>query len=102
MKRAVVWSRAALDELKAQAGFIARDNPAAARRVTERIRITGDGLSHFATGRPGRVAGTYEKSMSGLPSIVAYAIERTFDFETVIVLHVIHTARDRPAGSWPD
>lgn len=76
MKRATYWSRAALDDLKQQVAWIARDNPAAARRTAERIRTAGDNLADFATGHAGRVAGTYEKSVSGLPYVVAYAIDR--------------------------
>ena len=101
MKRPVVWSRAALEDMKAQVAFIARENPAAARRVAERIRATGNALQDFATGHPGRVAGTYEKSVAGLPYIIAYAIDRKDDAETIAVLHVIHAARDWREGEWP-
>jgi plasmid stabilization system protein ParE len=102
MKRPVSWSRAALDDLKAQAAHIARDNPAAARRVATRIRATGDGLADFATGHPGRVAGTYEKSVGGLPYILAYAIAGHGEGEVVVILHVIHAARDWREGGWPE
>lgn len=101
MKRAVSWSRAALNELKALVAYIARDNPVAARRVAARIRSTGDALADFATGNQGRVAETYEKSVSGLPYIIAYAIDRKEGVEAVVVLHVIHTARDWREGTWP-
>ena len=94
MKRPVRWSSAALDDIKAQIAYIAHDNPAAARRVAERIRATGDNLAEFAIGHPGRVAGTYEKAVGGLPYIIAYAIDRSVNAETIVVLHVIHTARD--------
>lgn len=100
MKRAVTWSRAALDDLKAQVSYIAQDNPAAARRVAATIRKTGDALADFATGHLGRVAGTYEKSLGGLPYIIAYAIEVSGNKETIVVLHVIHTARDWREGKW--
>lgn len=100
MKRPVKWSRAALDELKAQVAYIARDNPAA-RQVAARIRSAGDGLADFATGHPGRVMGTYEKSVSGLPYIIAYAIDRSDGAEAVVVLHVVHAARDWCEGEWP-
>lgn len=89
MKRDVSWSRAALDDLKAQLAYIARDNPAAAHRVAQRIRETGSKLADFATGHPGRVTGTYEKSVSGLPDIIAYAIDVRSDCEAIIILHVI-------------
>lgn len=100
MKRAVTWSRAALNDLKGQVSYIARDNPTAARRVAASIRQTGDALADFATGHPGRVAGTYEKSVTGLPYIIAYAIDAHGDEEVIVVLHVIHTARDWHEGEW--
>jgi toxin ParE1/3/4 len=101
MKRPVRWSRASLDDLKTQVARIARENPAAARCVAGRIRETGDGLADFATGHPGRVAETYEKSVGGLPYVIAYAIDRSGDGEAVVVLHVIHTSRDWQEGEWP-
>ena len=85
MRRPVIWTRAALGDLNAQIAYIAHENPAAARRVAERIRATGNGLQDFATGHPGRVAGTYEKSVAGLPYIIAYAIDRNDDAETIAV-----------------
>jgi toxin ParE1/3/4 len=101
MKRLVIWSRAALDDLKADIVYIARDDSSAARRVANRIRATGDALSDFATGHPGRVEGTYEKSVSGLPYTIAYAIGARGPEEVIVVLHVIHTARDWREGEWP-
>jgi toxin ParE1/3/4 len=102
MKRLVKWSRAALDDLKEDIAYIAKGNPAAARIVAVRIRTLGDALSSFATGHPGRVAGTYEKSVTGLPYIIAYAIDVHEGKEVIVVLHVIHTARDWRAGEWPE
>ena len=102
MMRSVKWSRAALEDLKGQVAWIAQVNPTAARRVAERIRATGGSLADFATGHPGRVEGTYEKSVSGLPYIIAYVIDRTGDAEAIVVLHVIHAARDWRAEEWPE
>ena len=101
MKHPVVWSRAALGDMKAQVAFIARENSAAARRVGERIRATGSALKEFATGHSGRVAGTYEKPVGGLPYIIAYEIELIDGTEMIMVLHVIHGARDWREGEWP-
>jgi toxin ParE1/3/4 len=47
------------------------------------------------------VADTYEKSVGGLPYIIAYAIDRSEGAETIVVLHVIHTARDWREREWP-
>ncbi|MFT4026980.1 MAG: type II toxin-antitoxin system RelE/ParE family toxin [Novosphingobium sp.] len=96
----VQWSDDALDDLERQVVHIAKDNPAAARRVAKRIRETGDALGEFATGHPGRVAGTYEKSVNRLPYIIAYALS---DDDTVLtVLHVVHTSRNWLPDQWPE
>lgn len=99
--RRVQWSDDALADMKEQVIHIARDDPVAARRVAKRIRETGDALSDFATGHPGRVAGTYEKSVSRLPYIIAYALSDN-DSPILTILRVIHTSRDWLTGEWPD
>lgn len=98
--RHVHWSDDALADLERQLVHIARDNPAAARRVAKRIRETGDALAEFATGHPGRVRRTYEKSIARLPYIIAYALSD--DDAVLTILHVIHTARDWLPGEWPE
>ncbi|WP_119391548.1 type II toxin-antitoxin system RelE/ParE family toxin [Taklimakanibacter lacteus] len=102
MKRPVQWSRAALDDLKEQIAYIAADNPAAALRVADRIRDTGTALGKMAVGRPGRMTGTYEKLVTRLPYVVAYAITMHGGSEVIPILRVIHTSRDWPANEWPD
>lgn len=102
MTRPVFWSRAALDDLKGAASYIARENPEAARKVAAAIREAGKKLGIHGTGRKGRVDGTFEKSVAGLPYIVAYAIATAAGGERIVILHVIHTARDWPAGRWPE
>ena len=95
----VQWSDDALDDLEKQIVHIAKDNPAAARKVAQRIRETGDALSEFATGNPGRVSGTYEKSVHRLPYIIAYALSH--NDAVLTVLRVIHTSRDWQSEDWP-
>jgi len=102
VKRPVGWSREALDDIKGQVAFIARANPMAARRIADRLRDAGDALGKLATGRPGRFTGTYEKSMSGLPYVIAYELRPIAGRESVVILRVIHTARDWPAEEWPN
>lgn len=99
MTRKVEWARSALDDLIGQVEHIAADNPDAARRVAKAIRITGNDLGTFATGHPGRVAGTYEKAVRGLPYIIAYAL--TGDDSVVSIPRIIHTARDWQTDRWP-
>ncbi|MDH2312629.1 type II toxin-antitoxin system RelE/ParE family toxin [Methylobacterium brachiatum] len=94
MRRPVFWSRSALDDIKEQIAFIARDNPAVARPIAERFRDAGAALGETATGRG---PGTFEKSLVRLPYIVAYALEPVTGRDSV----VIHTARRWRAGAWP-
>jgi plasmid stabilization system protein ParE len=83
--------------------YIAEHNPDAAARVARRIEEAGASLADFATGRPGRVKGTYEKVVAGLPYILAYEIIADREGgEVVAILHVIHGARDWPEGQWPE
>jgi plasmid stabilization system protein ParE len=102
VRRKVVWSRRALKDLARQIDYIAADNPNAAQRIAERIAKAADSLGELPTGRPGRVAGTYEKLAPGLPYFIAYALETTDERQAVTILRVIHTARDWPDGRWPD
>lgn len=102
MPRPVVWAASALTELEASIAFIAAENAAAARRVLADIRTAGDRLGRRPIGRPGRVAGTFEKTVVGRPYIIAYAIDRDAEGkERVVILRVIHTARHWPTGRWP-
>lgn len=101
MKRAVIWSREALDDLKAQVAYIAAENPAAAQRVGDAIMASAMALSDIPTGRPGRVIDTYEKPVTRLPYIIAYAITPGPTGEAIAILRVIHTARDWPDEQWP-
>ena len=98
MTLTVLWSRDALDDLRAQIRHIARDSSDAALRVAQRISESASTLGQRPTGRPGRVPGTYEKSVRGLPYVIAYVL---IAGQRVAILRVIHTARDWPDGGWP-
>jgi plasmid stabilization system protein ParE len=102
MSRPVRWSTDALTDLADQVSYIATDNPSAARRVADAIDRTALDLGEMPTGRPGRVTGTYEKSVTGLPYILAYAITQTGGEEAVAIVRVIHTARNWRDERWPE
>ena len=102
MKRSVIWSRDALDDLKVQVAYIAAENPVAAQHIADVISDTAAALSEIPTGRPGRVTDTYEKSVTRLPYIIVYAITGSADGESIAILRVIHTARDWSTGQWPE
>lgn len=99
--RPVIWSIEAHRDNLETLRHIAEDNPAAAERVVDAIEQAGNALGEFATGRPGRVTSMYEKSVSRLPYIIAYELREIAGQETVVIVHVIHTARDWPAEEWP-
>lgn len=102
MTYAVTWSRKALDDIKNAAEYVAATNPDAGRRIASAIRAAGDKLGHIPTGRPGRVSGTYEKVVPGLPYILAYIVEPApGGSEAITILRAIHGARNWPRGEWP-
>jgi plasmid stabilization system protein ParE len=89
--------------MDSMAAYIAADNPAAALKVLGRIEQAAEKLGQMAIGRRGRVTGTYERPLSGLPYIIAYALQTLpSGRERVVILRVIHTARNWPKESWPD
>ena len=101
--RRVDWSIDALDELDGIVAYIARDDPIAANKIADTIERTVDALASRPMGRKGRVNGTYEKVVSKLPYIIAYALgDQPRGHETITILRVIHGARDWPEGSWPE
>jgi toxin ParE1/3/4 len=103
LKRPVFWSEDALRELDAALAYIAARDRAAARRMLADLRGAGDGLGVMATGRPGRVPGTHEKTVSRRPYVLAYAIDALpGGEERVVILRVIHTSRRWPHGRWPE
>ena len=89
----VRWTRTALANLNEEAEYIAQDDPQAAVRVVQRIRRAVQNLaSHPALGRPGRVSGTRELVVSGMPYIVPYRVRG----QTLEILRVFHSARKWP------
>ncbi|MGO8814652.1 MAG: type II toxin-antitoxin system RelE/ParE family toxin [Terriglobia bacterium] len=90
--REIRWLKRALANLDAEAAFIARDHPAAAR-VVEAIAGTVELLAqHPALGRPGRVEGTRELVVPDTPYLVPYRVRG----HTVEILRVFHGARKWP------
>lgn len=89
----VKWTRKALDNLDSAVAFIAEDNPTAASDVASRILKAARRLSDQpGMGRPGRVAGTRELIIPGLPYILPY----TEQVGTIFILRVMHTAMRWP------
>jgi plasmid stabilization system protein ParE len=102
VSRPVRWSKDALTDIAEQVAYIATQNPSAARHVADVLDKTALALGDMPIGRPGRVTGTYEKSVTGLSYILAYAITQTGGEEEIAIVRVIHTSRNWSAEAWPD
>jgi toxin ParE1/3/4 len=88
----LLFKRRALGHLKKIHAYIAKDNPAAARRVVERIEEVTSRLSFMPmSGRPGVVKGTRLLVVPNLPYIVVYRVRGG----SVEIIAVLHTARQR-------
>ena len=88
------WTKRAERDLDEIAEYIGQDSPAAAARVVLELidQVEANLLAHPAIGRPGRVLGTRELVIGGLPYLVPYRM-REKDIE---ILRVLHTSRRWP------
>ncbi len=90
----VRWARKALINLEQAVKYIAADKPSASKKVAQKIWEAAQILAEQpGIGRPGRVPGTRELIVSGLPYILPY-IEKN---GAVVILRVMHTSR-----KWPE
>jgi addiction module RelE/StbE family toxin len=91
---AVKWTRAASRDLESVERYISQDNPETAiDTVVEIIRRVEILAEHPGLGRPGRVAGTRELVLGGLPYVVSYIHQA----DTIVILRVLHGAM-----KWPE
>ena len=75
--------------------YIRDRSPVAATQVVARIRMAAEQLVEFPRmGRAGRVPGTHEWVVRGLPYIIVYE-PGTTDPDEVLILGVFHAAQDR-------
>lgn len=89
------WLRRTLHDLDDIAGFIAADSPPAATQVVgEIVRQVSLLADNPALGRPGRVPGTRELIIDGLPFVVPYRVRN----DAVELLRVMHAARQWPTS----
>jgi plasmid stabilization system protein ParE len=92
----VRWLRAALRNLDEEAGFIAAEDPHAARLVVQRVLAAVALLAgQPALGRPGRVGGTRELVVPHTRHVIPYRIRAG----VVEILRVFHASR-RPPKRW--
>ena len=89
----VVWLRRAQQHLAEIVAYIAADNLTAALEVRRRIEEAVFTLASFPeSGRQGRIDGTRELVIRGLPYIIPYRLRHG----RVEILAVIHAARRWP------
>lgn len=92
----VRWLAKALAGLETELRHVAAEDVDAARRVAILVRERTELLGQFPdSGRPGRVPGTRELVLAGLPYIIPYRVR---DLE-VQVLRFFHTSR-KPPTAW--
>ena len=85
----------AREHISAIYSYIRDRSPAAATQVAARIRLASERLAEFPRmGHAGRVAGTYEWVVRGLPYIIVYQTDAN-DPDEVLILGVFHGAQDR-------
>ncbi|MBI5213192.1 MAG: type II toxin-antitoxin system RelE/ParE family toxin [Nitrospirae bacterium] len=73
--------------------FIAADHPGAAAQVAKRILDTVAYLrDHPEIGRAGRLPGTRELIIPGLPYVVPYRVKGT----VIVILGVLHASQEWP------
>lgn len=90
----LVFDDRALADLEGIFDWIAKDNPIAAKAVVERIFGSIEHLARFPQmGHAARDEGAFEWVVPRLPYIVVYEIHR--DIDEVIIISVMHAARDR-------
>lgn len=89
----LVWTDAALRDLREVSAYIAENNPSAAARVRDRIRNSVRRLAEFPlSGRAGRVAETRELVVPGTAYLVPYRVRA----ERIEILAIFHAAREFP------
>jgi plasmid stabilization system protein ParE len=98
--RTVLWADRALADFNRQIEYIAAASPKAARLVAERLHKAIDNLARIASGRFGRLAGTYEKFVPKTSLILVYT--KDDNANTITVVRIIHTSREWLDGTLPD
>jgi toxin ParE1/3/4 len=89
----VEYTRQVRSDLTAIRDYIAKDNPAAAKKVVTAIEAEIELLGYFPWhGRKTELPGVMARVLSRYPYIVFYRVEA----DALIVLHVIHGARRHP------
>lgn len=95
--RRVIWAETALNDIDRNLSFISAESKSAAILVAERIDETVRMLAKRPIGRPGRMEGLYEKSVSKTSFIIAYKLSET----DITIRRIIHSAQNWTSDDWP-
>jgi len=101
VSRPVVWSSDAHRDIERIVQYLADVAPEYADKVVERIAEAATRLGLAQTGRPGRVFGSYEKSLPDIRYIIAYEFDRKQPDGAVSILRAIHMSQNWQPGTWP-
>lgn len=89
-RRRIIWSESARRDLEGIRAYITIFNPAAARRMAERLLAAADSLEEFGDrGRP--VSGGRRELLTIRPYLIRYRIAG----DVVYILRIRHAAQDR-------
>jgi toxin ParE1/3/4 len=89
----IAWSASAFSDRDIIFDYIEAENPAAAARVDSIIEAQAEPLTEFPEmGRKGRIDGTRELVVTGVPYVIVYRIED----DVVRILRVLHSAQQWP------
>jgi addiction module RelE/StbE family toxin len=87
----VRWTTPAAQDLQGITRYIRKDSPTAARAVAKSLFDAANSLDNFPLkGRVGRIVGTRELVVPGLPYIIVYQLTCT----AIQILHIYHGARN--------
>lgn len=88
----VLWTHPALDELDELTVYhIARGEPEVAHAIIQRVLAAAEKLGEWPSmARKGRIAGTREFVVRGMPYIIVYREKKI----GISILRVLHTSRD--------
>lgn len=89
----VEWTASARKDVLSIFDHILQENSRAAEKIYHQIhKAVMQLVEHPGLGRPGRVEGTRELVISGIPYIIPYEVRS----QTVFILRVMHGARQWP------
>lgn len=88
----IKWAGPAQEDIVGIVAYIRDDDPVLAETVVRRIAKVTEQLTAFpGSGPPGRVEGTREKLVLGMPYVLVYRVVA----DQVEILRVLHARQDR-------